>query len=394
MAINVFNTIKKQNGETFAKAIRNYDNGIFDVENIDAIVKYAGRDAQPILWYLESLKDIKVDLKEALEKPKDPFSLLSEAWYTAEYADTLEKQNSIEKYFEPNEKLCTFNDRGRYKNYYIVNAVKKDVDNIKRKSFKHPAREDKYGRSVISIQMLKRGGFISIKNRYNHTVQSPDNTFWSNPDNIIKGLGNSLKEYFNVDFSSTEQELPNGFAVVNGKLIKYIYEINNVYFANKFYIKDGNIITPPSHHIMMDYFIYDNKEQEIIDIADLSISIDDEKKRMIREIARLRAHFTKDLTINMNLELHELVDRQIKIFQAKCYESALIMKTIISKENKGELSGILQQLLDNELYDFISYLPERFPKDQYAKDLVACLVDNSRSAAYSLMHYIGGDIEE
>ena len=52
----MFDIIKKQNGETFAKAIRNYDNGIFDIPNLDKIVKYAGRQAEPIMTYLVSLK--------------------------------------------------------------------------------------------------------------------------------------------------------------------------------------------------------------------------------------------------------------------------------------------------------------------------------------------------
>ena len=41
--------IKKQNGEHFAKAIRAYDNGIFDVPDLDKIVKYAGRKAEPLI---------------------------------------------------------------------------------------------------------------------------------------------------------------------------------------------------------------------------------------------------------------------------------------------------------------------------------------------------------
>ncbi len=60
MAQSMYEIIKKQNGERFAKAIRNYDNGIFDIPNIDKIVRYAGRDAEPIMQYLISLKDVKI----------------------------------------------------------------------------------------------------------------------------------------------------------------------------------------------------------------------------------------------------------------------------------------------------------------------------------------------
>lgn len=43
----MFDIIKKQNGEHFAKTVRNYDNGIFEVKNLDKILKYAGREQNP-----------------------------------------------------------------------------------------------------------------------------------------------------------------------------------------------------------------------------------------------------------------------------------------------------------------------------------------------------------
>ena len=78
---------------------------------------------------------------------------------------------------------------------YVVYKYK-DVDKIKRG--KPPQRDDEYGTSVISIQVFKEGGFISIKNRYNHTVQNCDNTLNSNPDNIILGLSDAIKHHFHV----------------------------------------------------------------------------------------------------------------------------------------------------------------------------------------------------
>ena len=75
----------------------------------------------------------------------------------------MEKQNAIKKYYAPGEEICTFRDPERFKRYYIINAVRKDVDKIKRGN--PPQRDDEYGTSVISIQVLKTGGFISIKNR-------------------------------------------------------------------------------------------------------------------------------------------------------------------------------------------------------------------------------------
>ena len=223
----MYDIIKKQNGERFAKAIRNYDNGIFDIPNIDKIVKYAGRDAEPIMQYLISLKNIKI---VETGNPQNPFELLNKAGYDAYVADTLGKQNAIKQYFAPGEELCTFRDFNRYLNYYIINAVRKDVDKIKRSDFKNPQREDEYGTSVLSIQILKKGGFISIKNRYNHTVDNCDNTYNSNPDNIIAGLAEAFKHYFNVNFSTRTVLLPECYVLISGQICKYNSEINNIYF--------------------------------------------------------------------------------------------------------------------------------------------------------------------
>ena len=263
-----FDLIKKQNGEKFAKSIRDYDNGIFDIPNIIEIVKYAGRDAEPILKYLISLKNIQIE--DLYDKNKSPFELLYQAGYSAEYADTLEKQNSIKPYFCEGEELCTFRDETRYIKYYIINAVKHDVKKIKRANFKNPMREDEYATSVLSIQILKSGGFISIKNRYNHIVSNPDNTFNSNPDNIIYGLSKALKAHFNVDFSSQKISLPNNYVIVNNKIIKYNYEINNVYFAEDLYVKDGQIHElDKGRHVMMDYFVLDFQSKTILNPANI-----------------------------------------------------------------------------------------------------------------------------
>ena len=47
----VFDRIKNQNGEKFAKEIRDYHGGILEIPNIVKIVKYAGTEAQPIMEY-------------------------------------------------------------------------------------------------------------------------------------------------------------------------------------------------------------------------------------------------------------------------------------------------------------------------------------------------------
>ena len=132
MAHTTYDLIKKNNGEHFARALR--DANLLELPDIVELVKYAGRDAQPeLIQYLLAEKANR-DLADAYDaNGADPFELLHQAGYSfVEYADTLEKQNAIRKYFTPNEDLCTFRDPNRHQNYYIINAVHRDVDKIKR----------------------------------------------------------------------------------------------------------------------------------------------------------------------------------------------------------------------------------------------------------------------
>ncbi|MBQ9089651.1 MAG: hypothetical protein IJY58_01225 [Alphaproteobacteria bacterium] len=324
---SVFDQIKKQNGESFAKAIRTYDNGIFDIPNIVNIVKYAGREAEPLMQYLISLKKIKI---EDVEEVKDPFELLSDAGYDAYYATNLNEQNRISKYFEPNEMLCTFRDPSRFQRYHIINAVKKNVSEIKREDFRgKEQREDAYGTSVISIQVAMQGGFISIKNRYNHSISNPDNTFNSNPDNIIKGLSNSLKKYLQVDFSSSNVSLPNNFVNINNQIVRYHIEENNVYFADSYYAKDGNIFPlNKDNELMLDTCILNIKNRTLYDPSCClePISIDN--------IQEKSGSFVSVLA-------HELKGKSLQIVKSKDGGHSVFAngKTIISVKN-GEITAL------------------------------------------------------
>lgn len=259
----MFAKIKKQNGERFAKVIRSYHNGIFEVPNILKIVKHAGRgteDAEAILNYLVSLV---VNESEDKPEPKSPFELLEEAGYDYCVADTAKKQDAIAKYFEKNERLCTFGT-SRYQKYHIVNVVRKDVDQIKREDFVgKEKRDDAYGTSVMSIQMAKSGGFISIKNRYNHSVSGCDNTLNSDPDNIIHGLSSALQKHFNVSFKGNGL-LPENRMLVDDCVFKYHSEIKGVFYGDHAYYKDGKLIEVESvnNEYLFDIYIFDASKKE------------------------------------------------------------------------------------------------------------------------------------
>lgn len=279
----MYKKLKKQKGERFAQTIRNFHNGLLEIPDLDVIVRHAGKEAEPLLPYLMSLLATNDDTVDEAPVSANPFDLLDQAGYDAFYADTLEKQNSISKYFQKDELLCTFNDAARHQYFHIVHAVKKDVDQIKREDFVgKEKREDAYGTSVISIQMLKMGGFISIKNRYNHKVPGCDNTFKSNPDNIIEGLSQSLKDHFNVEFMpkrAATNFLPEGYHMIGEQVFKYYYEENGFFYGDRAWVKNGEIheVDRSAGDARFDTFLFDNKTKTLkkIDPNSLNSFADD-----------------------------------------------------------------------------------------------------------------------
>lgn len=260
-----YDIIKRRNGEVFARALR--DNNLLDSPDIVDLVKYAGHTPErELINYIRAFCMPNTPAEAALN-PGDPFKLLHQAGYEfVEYADTLDKQNAIAKYFRDGEKLCTFRDPVRYQNYYIINAAKANADKISPAA--QPERQDEYGTSVISIQMRKSGGFISIKNRYNHTVANPDNTFGSNPDNIILGLAAALRARFDVEWHMPETAVPDGYAMFGPHIIKYHNEVNNCYFGEYFYEKHGQIYEiDKNSQVLMDYMLLDLKTGRVTDLA-------------------------------------------------------------------------------------------------------------------------------
>ena len=268
-AEQVFKQIKKYHGEQFAQIIRgdrDHGENLCFVPNIVHILKFAGNnpeDAKKLR--LNILEIYRGHDKSEYYTDKTPLELLSEAGYDAFVVKTEQQKNSIKKYFRAREELCTFGDSERHEKYYMIHAVKRGAEKIKPSDT--PDREDEYGTSVISIQIIKTGGFISIKNRYNHTVNNPDATFNNNPDNIIHGLSNSLKKYFHVDFYVSKSEIPANFRIVNNQFVYFNYEIDNTYFGPDYYFS-GSTITKlnKNYEIMLDNFILNTGNGELTDV--------------------------------------------------------------------------------------------------------------------------------
>ena len=220
-----------------------------------------------------------------LELPESASELLKKAGYTLYECHTEDEIQSFRKYYAPKEGLCTF-DGGRLNTHYVFFAVKDNVYEIKRENFKKPQREDEYGTSVISIQFSKDPGFndVQIKNRYNHKVENPDDTYFNNLDNIIPGLTRSFEKDYNLKITAKAcptLSLENYILGSDGKFHHFYMHNSNIYFCENNYLIKNRIVNgrvmdilendntytkEPERFIFMDTYVMDLKEKKIINL--------------------------------------------------------------------------------------------------------------------------------
>lgn len=277
--------IKKKYGEKMMKLCRESFPTLLESEGLLSQLMLEHFDPSHVLYediisdeledefkdFIYSLIELKKIKKVVNKNSKE---LLEEAGYDLYECRTEEEIQSFRKYYQTNEMLCTF-EENRLSRCYVFFAVKKSVDDIRREDFKNPQREDLYGTSVISIQFTKNETHtLSIKNRYNHTVNNSDATFRNNLDNIIEGLTESFsRDYGMIQTNpSNDFEIPNYVRANDGRYYKYNYEINNIYYCTNNVIIDNFEAMKLEHNrLLLDYFILDLQDK-IISLYDDTIS--------------------------------------------------------------------------------------------------------------------------
>lgn len=168
------------------------------------------------------------------------------------------------------EEICTFNGK-RLDSCRVWFAVKEGAEDLRRSDFTSPSRQDEYGTSVISIQFTKRGRpTLSIKNRYNHTVEFPDATFSNNLDNIIPGLTQAWAETFSVTMGPKQEEaklyLTDFHLGSDGKYYcKNCRDSSGViYCENNVIIDHDQTIKLGTDYMLLDNNIFDLKNNRVM----------------------------------------------------------------------------------------------------------------------------------
>ena len=299
------------------------------------------------------------ELKEVEETPEE---LLKKAGYNLYECKTEEDIQKFKKYYKSGEELCTFNG-GRLRRCYVFFAVKCDAQKIKRENFQNPKRQDEYGTSVISIQ-FSRGdnNTLSIKSRYNHTVNNPDATYNNNLEKIIPGLTKSFEKHYGLNINSNiyneSSFLTDELQYVLGndnKYYRYNMEINNIYYCeNNIIIDNREVITKynkeKERYILLDYFIIDKKEKNI------KLYDEEIKDSFIDTINK----------IGIIKDIIETKEKEITII----YEDLKEVKIKLDETNNIE--GYINDYIEEIENNFLIYNEEvkniKLPKVKYIKD--------------------------
>ncbi len=332
--------IKKKYGENMAKLCREFFPTLLEEDGLLPTLMLKTFEPNHSLYqdlinhekenefknYIYSLVD--VENNNEIKTNKTPKELLSEVGYDLYECKSEEEIQSFKKYYASGEKLCTFNG-GRLNRCRVFFAKKKDVDKIKRADYPNPQRQDRYGTSVISIQFTNDPTHtLSIKNRYNHTVNNPDSTFSNNLDNIIEGLTESFeREYGLIQKHKNDNfELDSYVKASDGKFYKYNYELDNIYYCPNNIIIDNYEVKryEKEKYIVMDNFILDllNKKISLYDerLNDAFLdTIGDIEKLEIERVEKnkkltIKIKNKKDikLVLNENNEIVKLTNINVK----------------------------------------------------------------------------------
>jgi len=269
---------KKAFGEKVTQLIRkNYPQSLDDLGFLDYISRKCKTktNVRNVLSNIENLLYVKnsyLNDKKNEEEIKDKKNLedvLERAGYEYEIITNVNELMKFKEFYAPGEALCTFdNPQGRLNDYRMIVLFKKGMDKIKRSE--NPQREDEYSTSLLNIQIHNKFGNVSIKSRYNHTVDNPDAVYSNNLDKISEGLTNAIERKLGIKIDRKGTiEIPNNLKWAEDFIINSWIERNNVYVGEDVYVDNDRVYwIDPDKELIVDQFLINFKEKTVRDLLE------------------------------------------------------------------------------------------------------------------------------
>ncbi len=294
MANQNYEVAKKAFGENSAKLIRdNYPESLDNTEFLDYISKRCKTrtNAKNVLSNIENLLYLKnsylnenKDRKET-ESEGDLEGILQRAGYDHKIIGDVEELANFEKFYAPDEVLCTYNNpRQRLKDYHMLVLSKKDIDKIKRS--KSPQREDGYSTSLLNVQIHKKHNNVSIKSRYNHSVNNPDAVYSNNLEKIAPGLTTAVERKLGIKINRrNDEDLPDNLKLAGDHVISYWIERNNIYVGEDVYVDNDEVHwIDPNQELIVDQFLINFKDKTVKDLLGTDNSLlQEDLERALKE---------------------------------------------------------------------------------------------------------------
>lgn len=267
---------KKAFGENATKLIRdNYPESLDNLDFLHYISKKCKTktNASNVLSNIENLLYLKnsyLNDKENNEDSKGKGNLddlLEKEGYDYQIIDNVQELMEYKKYYDSEEVLCTYNNpQERLKEYHMLVLAKKGLKKIKRSQ--SPKREDEYSTSLLNIQINKKFKNVSIKSRYNHTVNNPDAVYSNNLERIAEGLTGAIEKKLGIKINAQGRiEISNNLKLAEDFVISYWIERNNVYVGEDVYVDNDRIHwVDTNQELIADQFLINFKEKTVKDL--------------------------------------------------------------------------------------------------------------------------------
>lgn len=260
-----FHKIKKQHGETFAKALREACPRALEVSDLPRMLRYAGKELTTDLLHLIRST---VTVAEQPEQPTLPpwRELAAAAGYAVTDIRTRDDQRPFARYYRDGELPCSFGGSA-WAWPHIFYFVRHDADVVQ--PMPVPKREDAYSTSVLRVKLAD--GDASMVSRYNHGCDNPDVVHGGGQrglNRLVPGLGDAmfaqlgLASGHNSDLNSDDYRVAR-----TGEIVRVYYEQGGVWIGDTAAVDAGRLIEPAAHELLVEGCMLDCRTWQMREIA-------------------------------------------------------------------------------------------------------------------------------